>query len=191
MADNAALHESALVRKARQLDQVAIWSGKIFAWLILPMLLALNYEVVARYGFNSPTLWAYDMTFMLYGSFFMLGAAFTLQRKGHIRTDSWYSGWSVKTQAWVDITGYLLMFTPFVAVFLWTGWGYFWKSFITNETFVSSPWQPVAWPFKLVMPVTGLLLAIQGISELLKSIHAARTGQWSDAPKALQEQVGS
>lgn len=191
MADNAALHESALVRKARQLDQVAIWSGKIFAWLILPMLLALNYEVVARYGFNSPTLWAYDMTFMLYGSFFMLGAAFTLQRKGHIRTDSWYSGWSVKTQAWVDITGYLLMFTPFVAVFLWTGWGYFWKSFITNETFVSSPWQPVAWPFKLVMPVTGLLLAIQGISELLKSIHAARTGQWPDAPKALQEQVGS
>ena len=191
MAYNAALNESALVRRARQLDQVAIWSGKVFAWLIVPMVLALTYEVVARYGFNSPTLWAYDMTFMLYGSFFMLGAAFTLQRKGHIRTDSWYGGWSVKTQAWVDIAGYLLMFTPFVAVFAWTGWGYFWKSFVTNETFVSSPWQPLAWPFKLVMPVTGLLLAIQGVSELLKSIHAARTGQWPDAPKPLEQQVSA
>ena len=191
MAYNAALNESALVRRARQLDQVAIWSGKVFAWLIVPMVLALTYEVVARYGFNSPTLWAYDMTFMLYGSFFMLGAAFTLQRKGHIRTDSWYGGWSVKTQAWVDILGYLFMFTPFVAVFLWTGWGYFWKSFITNETFVSSPWQPVAWPFKLVMPLTGLLLGIQGVSELLKSIHAARTGQWPDAPKPLEQQVSA
>lgn len=191
MAYNAALNESALVRRARQLDQVAIGSGKIFAWLIVPMVLALSYEVVARYGFNSPTLWAYDMTFMLYGSFFMLGAAFTLQRKGHIRTDSWYGGWSVKTQAWVDILGYLLMFMPFVAVFLWTGWGYFWKSYTTNETFVSSPWQPVAWPFKLVLPLTGLLLAIQGVSELLKSIHAARTGQWPDAPKSLEEQVSA
>lgn len=189
MGYDAALNESALVRRARQLDQLAIWSGKLVAWLIVPMVLALTYEVVARYGFNSPTLWAYDMTFMLYGSFFMLGAAFTLQRKGHIRTDSWYGGWSVKTQAWVDILGYLLMFMPFVAVFIWTGWGYFWKSFVTNETFVSSPWQPVAWPFKLVLPVTGLLLAVQGVSELLKSVHAVRTGQWPDAPKPLEEQA--
>lgn len=189
MAINATSDESTLLRLARRLDRVAIASGQLVAWLIVPMVLGLSYEVVARYGFNSPTLWAYDMTFMLYGSFFMLGAAYTLQRKGHIRTDSWYGGWSVRTQAWIDIAGYLLMFMPFVAVFLWTGSGYFWKSFTTNETFVSSPWQPIAWPFKLVMPLTGLLLAIQGISELLKSIHAARTGQWPDAPKPLQEQA--
>ena len=183
--------DTPLARAARRIDQVAIRSGHLAAWLIAPMVLSLCWEVVSRYVFNAPTQWAYDMTFMLYGSFFMLGAAFTLQRKGHIRTDSWYGGWSVKTQACVDIAGYLLMFTPFVAVFLWTGWGYFWKSFITNETFVSSPWQPVAWPFKLVMPVTGLLLAIQGVSELLKSIHAARTGQWPDAPKPLEEQASA
>ena len=178
-----------MLRTARRLDRVAIVSGHVVAWLIVPMVLALTYEVVARYGFNSPTLWAYDMTFMLYGTFFMLGAAYTLQRKGHIRTDSWYGGWSVKTQAWIDIAGYLLMFMPFAAVFLWTGSGYFWKSFVTNETFVSSPWQPIAWPFKLVMPLTGLLLVIQGTSELLKSMHAARTGQWPDAPKPLQDQA--
>lgn len=167
-----------LLRIARALDPIAIWSGRCVAWLIIPMVLALTYEVVARYVFNAPTLWAYDMTFMMYGTFFMLGAAFTLQRKGHIRTDSLYAGWSTRRQAWTDVVCYLLMFSTFVAVFLFTGWGYFVKAWVTQERFVSSPWMPLTWPFKAVMPLTGLLLALQGISELCKSLHAALTGEW-------------
>lgn len=182
-----ARHDSPLIRIARRLDPIAQWSGRITAWLIVPMVLALSYEVIARYLFNAPTLWAYDMTFMLYGSFFMLGAAYTLQRKGHIRTDSLYGGWSPRTQGWVDVVCYVLMFLPFAMVFLYTGWGYFWKAFVTGERFVSSPWMPITWPFKLVMPLTGLLLVIQGISEFLKSLHAATTGQWADDESAPTE----
>ncbi|MEY3381017.1 MAG: TRAP transporter small permease subunit [Hylemonella sp.] len=176
-----------LLRVAGWLDPIAIWSGRIAAWLIVPMVLGLTYEVVARYVFNAPTLWAYDMTFMLYGSFFMLGAAYTLQRKGHIRTDSLYANWTPRQQGWVDVGCYLVMFLPLVLVFLWTGWGYFYKSFSTGERFVSSPWMPLAWPFKAVMPLTGLLLAIQGISEMCKSLHAALTGEWADTSVPLQE----
>ena len=179
--------ESPLIRIARALDPIAIWSGRLAAWLVVPMVLGLSYEVVARYVFNAPTLWAYDMTFMLYGSFFMLGAAYTLQRKGHIRTDSLYGNWSARTQGWIDVACYLLMFIPFVMVFLYTGWGYFWKAFSTGERFVSSPWMPITWPFKLVMPLTGLLLLIQGISEFLKSLHAALHGRWADAETAPTE----
>lgn len=176
---------SPLLAIAHALDPVALWSGRIVAWLIVPMVAALSYEVAARYLFNAPTLWAYDMTFMLYGSFFMLGAAYTLQRKGHIRTDSLYANWSVRRQGWVDTACYLLMFMPFVAIFLWAGWGYFVKAWTTGERFVSSPWMPITWPFKAVMPLTGLLLAIQGVSELCKSLYAATTGQWpDDAPAA-------
>lgn len=171
---------SILLRLSRQLDPIAIWSGRIVAWLIIPMVLALSYEVVARYAFNAPTLWAYDMTFMLYGSFFMLGTAFTLQRKGHIRTDSLYANWSVRRQGWTDVVCYILMFLPVVTVFLFSGWEYFVKSWSTGERFVSSPWMPVAWPFKAVMPLTGLLLLLQGISEFCKSLHAALTGKWAD-----------
>ena len=76
------------------------------------MVLSLVYEVVARYFFNAPTIWAYDMTFMLYGSFFMLGAAYTLQRSGHIRTDVFYARWSPRTQARVDLACYLVLFFP-------------------------------------------------------------------------------
>ena len=170
--------DSNLARFTRQIDKVAIASGHIVAWLIFPMVLSLCYEVVARYIFNAPTQWAYDMTAMLYGTFFMLGAAFTLQRKGHVRTDSLQANWSPQRQAWVDLVCYVVMFLPVVWVFLYVGWGYFVKAWVNNETFVSSAWQPVAWPFKLAMPVTGLLLLIQGFSECLKCVHTIRFGQW-------------
>lgn len=173
-------NRSKLLQISHALDPVAIWSGKITAWLIVPMVLSLAYEVAARYIFNSPTLWAYDMTFMLYGTFFMLGSAYTLQCKGHIRTDSFYGDWSPRRQGIVDVLCYLVMFMPFVAIFLWSGWGYFLKAFMTDERFVSSPWMPLAWPFKAVMPLTGLLLAIQGVSEICKSLDAAITGRWSN-----------
>jgi TRAP-type mannitol/chloroaromatic compound transport system permease small subunit len=187
MIEPSAISNSRLVAIADKIDQLAIWSGRLAAWLILPMVFSLCYEVIARYLFNAPTLWAYDMTFMLYGSFFMLGAAFTLQRKGHVRTDSFYADWSPKRQAWTDLICYLVMFFPFVSVFLFVGWGYFVKAFVTNETFVTSAWQPITWPFKMVMPLTGLLLFIQGISECLKCIHTLRFGQWPQraAPSAV------
>lgn len=149
-------------------------------WMIIPMILSLTYEVVARYAFESPTMWAYDMTFMLYGAFFMLGSAYTLQKKGHIRTDMYYGNWSPKKQAVVDIICYLIFFYPLVFIFVVTGWEYFWQAFTTNEKFVSSPWMPITWPFKLVIPVTGLLLAIQGFAELLKCISAIAENAWPD-----------
>jgi TRAP-type mannitol/chloroaromatic compound transport system permease small subunit len=83
-----------------------------------------------------------------------------------------------RRQAWVDLLCYLLMFLPFIAVFLWYGWGYFEKAWMTNERFVSSPWMPVTWPFKATMPLAGLLLAVQGVSEMCKAMHAVVTGQW-------------
>ena len=178
------MQDSALAQWARRIDQVAIRSGQIVAWLVVPMVLSLCWEVVARYFFNAPTQWAYDMTFMLYGSFFMLGAAFTLQRKGHVRTDSLYADWSPKRQAGVDLACYVLMFLPFAGVFVFVGWGYFVKAFVTHETFVSSSWQPITWPFKLAMPLAGALLLVQGLSECLKCLHTLRYGQWPDRASA-------
>ena len=181
--------DSGLAKAAHRLDLIARGSGYLAAWFILPMVLSLTYEVVARYVFNAPTQWAYDMTFMLYGSFFMLGAAYTLQRKGHVRTDSFYTNWSPRRQAATDLVCYLVMFVPFVGLFVFTGWGYFVKAWITKETFVSSSWQPVTWPFKLSMPLAGVLLLIQGTSECLKCLHAIRTGEWPDPPVAPEVAV--
>src|SRR5262245_63496524 len=73
-----------LVRAVKFFDGISLWSGRIVAWLILPMVMSLVWEVFARYFLNAPTIWAYDMTYILYGSFFMLGSAYTLLRGKHI-----------------------------------------------------------------------------------------------------------
>ena len=156
------------LRVASALDVVARTAGKAVAWLILPMVGSLVWEVVARYFFSAPTVWAYDMTFMLYGTFFMLGSAWTLQRGGHIRTDVYYGKWSHRTQARVDLVCYVVLFFPAMLVFFWLGAEYFWKSFQQNERIVTSPWLPIVWPFKFVIPATAALLVVQGVAESLR-----------------------
>ena len=116
-------------RVTRALDAITRVVGRTVAWLIVPMVGSLVYEVTARYVFDAPTLWAYDMTYMLYGTFFMLGSAWTLQRGGHIRTDTFYAEWSPRRRAIVDATCYVLFFLPAMIVFLDLGAEYFWKSF--------------------------------------------------------------
>lgn len=167
-----------LVNIYTRIDQFTLWVGKLVGWMLIPMILSLAYEVVARYAFGKPTIWAYDMTFMLYGSFFMLGASYTLRKKGHIRTDMFYEKWSPRKQAYVDLACYIFFFYPFVLIFTFTGWEYFIKAFITNERFVSSPWMAITWPFKLVLPTTGFLLGIQGLSEILKCLISIQTNHW-------------
>jgi TRAP-type mannitol/chloroaromatic compound transport system permease small subunit len=97
-----------------------------------------------------------------------------------VRTDSFYAEWTPRRQAQVDLGGYLLMAVPFAGVFAFVGWGYFVKAWTTNETFVSSAWQPITWPFKLMMPLTGVLLLVQITSECLKCLHTVKTGQWPE-----------
>ncbi len=167
----------ALLALVRGLDAISIWSGKIVAWLIVPMVLSLVYEVVARYAFNAPTVWAYDMTFMLYGSFFMLGAAYTLQRGGHIRTDNFYGEWSKRRKGWTDAACYLVLFFPAILIFTVLSWDYFLRSLSQAERIVTSPWMPPVYPFKGTMPLAGLLLLLQGASEFLKSLWAGLHGE--------------
>jgi TRAP-type mannitol/chloroaromatic compound transport system permease small subunit len=163
---------------SRKIDKATLIIGNIVGWMLIPMILSLAYEVISRYAFGKPTIWAYDMTFMLYGSFFMLGASYTLRKKGHIRTDMFYERWPPRKQAYVDLACYVLFFYPFVLIFTFTGWEYFLKAFLTNERFVSSPWMAITWPFKLVLPCTGFFLGAQGLSEVFKCLIAIKTNRW-------------
>jgi len=148
------------------------------AWLCFPLILALVYEVTARYLFKAPTEWAYDVTYMLYGTIFMLGAAFTLLKKAHIRTDLFYNKWTPRTQGFIDTVMYLLLYFPGIIFFLVAGWDYAAHSWVTGEHTSLSPWRPIIYPFKAVIPVTAFLLLVQGVSELLKSVYAWKRGVW-------------
>jgi len=175
-----------LERAIRVIDAISAWSGRITAWLILPLIAAMTYEVVIRHV-ATPTQWAYDTSYMLYGAMFMLGAAYTLYRGAHIRTDFLYQKWSVKTQATVDALCYLFLFFPGIAVFLWLGGEFAWNSWLRDERTVGSSWMPIIYPLKAVIPVAAALLLLQGVAEFLKCIHALRAGQWLATPRSLDE----
>jgi len=155
----------------RALDAFAEWTGWVVAWLIVPLIGAMVYEVVARYFFHAPTVWAQDLSFMLYGTLFMLGGAYTLRHNGHIRTDFLYNRLGARGQAFVDVIAYLFFFFPAFGVFLWFGWGYFLESWRLDERAIS-PWNPPLYPFRAVLPLAAALLLAQGVSETLKSFHA-------------------
>ena len=160
----------------RAVDRVAEWSGLLFCWLIVPLVFAMVYEVIARYAFNAATIWSYDISYMMYGSHFMLGAAYTLLRGGHIRTDIFYMKWSTRTKGIVDASLYLFLFFPGMALFFWMGLQEALQSWDIREVSDASPWRPPLYPLKTVIPVAAALIIIQGVSEFLKSFYAATKG---------------
>jgi TRAP-type mannitol/chloroaromatic compound transport system permease small subunit len=172
MAEGAPLH----IRLVRIIDKFTDTTGTWVAWLNMPLVGVVSYEVFARYAFNSPTIWSFDMTYMLYGTIFMLGSAYALHKGAHIRTDFFFEKWSIRTKGVIDSIAYLVFFFPSIFVFMLVSGAEGWYAFTINEESEQTPWRPLLWPYKLVVPLTCLLLLIQGVSEVIKSLWAARTG---------------
>jgi TRAP-type mannitol/chloroaromatic compound transport system permease small subunit len=164
------------IRAVRAIDRFTDTTGTWVAWLNVPLVLAVSYEVIARYAFKAPTIWAYDVSYMLYGTIFMLGAAYALHKGAHIRTDFFFERWSIRTQGTIDSIAYIVFFFPSLAMFFVVSGAETWYAFEIWETSEQTPWRPILWPFKMVIPLTCLLLIIQGVSETIKSVYAARTG---------------
>ncbi len=165
-----------LLATIRLVDQFTDKTGTAFSWLSIVLVVAVSYEVIARYLFNAPTIWSFDVTYMTYGTLFMLGAAYALHKGAHIRTDFFWEQFSPRTKGWIDTISYLVFFFPGLTAMLIISNQeavYAWQ---INETSDQTPWRPILWPFKFVVPLACLLLMIQGFSEFLKSFYMARTG---------------
>ncbi|WP_323007115.1 TRAP transporter small permease subunit [Pseudorhodobacter sp.] len=168
-------------------DAVSAWFGKTFAWLIVFMSVGTGYEVFVRYVLNSPTAWALDLSFIMYGTLFMMGGAYTLSRRGHVRGDFLYRLWPNRWQARVDLVLYFLFFFPGVLALIFAGWKYAARSWQYGEVSVSSPAGIPIYQFKTVIVVAGILLLIQGIAEVFRCIHCIRTGEWLEAEEDVFE----
>ncbi len=166
----------ALLLTIRVIDTFTDITGSIFAWLAVPLVAGVAYEVFARYLFNAPTVWAYDLTYMLYGALFMLGAAYALHKGAHIRTDFFWDSFTPRTKGIIDSISYVVFFFPSLTALGLISFHEAFYSFQINETSDQTPWRPILWPFKFIVPTACLLLMIQGFSELLKSFYMARTG---------------
>jgi TRAP-type mannitol/chloroaromatic compound transport system permease small subunit len=168
-------------------DRLSGWFGKAFGWLIMFMAIGVGYEVLVRYGFNAPTSWAFDMSYIAYGTLFMMGGAYTLSRGGHVRGDFIYRLWKPRTQARVEFVLYFLFFFPGVIALIVAGWKYAERSWRYLEVSVNSPAGIPVFHFKTVIVVAGVLLFIQGVAQVFRCVICMRTGEWVLAAEDVEE----
>ncbi|GLK86265.1 TRAP transporter small permease subunit [Ancylobacter defluvii] len=168
-------------------DRLNAFIGKAFAWCIVLLTLAISYEVFRRYVLRDPTTWAYDVSLMLYGALFMMAGAYTLSRNGHVRGDFLYRNWRPQTQAKSDLVLYFLFYFPGILAMIYAGWGYFHLSYLLNEHSSFSPDGPVIWPFKALIPITGVLMLLQGVVEVARCIICIRDGDWPQRLHDVEE----
>ena len=150
------------------IDILSHWTGKITCLMLLPVIISMVYEVVARKLFIAPTDWAYDTSRMFSGAMFMAGAGYALMRGVHIRADFLYRGWQKTTQARIDAALYLLFYFPAMLFFLWISAEYTLKSWVTWERTMDTALMAPLAPARTAMPLGALFLLLQGIAELLR-----------------------
>lgn len=176
-----------MVRYIDFADRLSAWFGKAFAWAILVMTFGVGYEVFVRRILGAPTSWAFDVSYIMYGTLFMMGGAYTLSRNGHVRGDFIYRLWRPRTQAIVECVLYFLFFFPGIIALAVTGWKYAARSWSYAEVSVNSPAGVPIFQFKTIIVAAGILLFIQGIAQVMRCILCMRDGYWSHAGDDIEE----
>ncbi|TET26874.1 MAG: TRAP transporter small permease subunit [Dehalococcoidia bacterium] len=159
----------------RRIDSFSDIFAKSICWLILVLMACTFYDVIMRYFFNSPTIWAYSLVGQLFGPLWLLTGAYLLTHDEHVRMDIFYRRFSPRKKAIIDIITYTL-FLFYIILILKFGWNYFWLSFIREEH-LRAMWKPLIWPFKLAIPVGMALILIAGIAKYIRDFHLAITGR--------------
>ena len=169
------------------IDRLTAWFGKAFAWCIIIMTFGVGYEVFVRYVLRDPTSWAFDLSYMMYGTLFMMAGAYTLSRDGHVRGDFIYRLWKPRTQARVELVLYFLFFFPGILALILAGWKYAGRSFRFAEVSVMSPANVPIFQFKAIIVAAGILLLLQGIAQVCRCILCIRSGEWPKHEEDVEE----
>jgi len=168
------------------IDRLNTLVGRTFAWCGLALVFVVCFEVFSRYLFHAPTKWAFDASYMLYGTLFMFAGAYTLSRNGHVRGDFLYRTWQPKTQAWMDLVLYILFFFPGILALCIAGTLEADRAWMTWERSNSPATVPLA-PFKTIIPIVGVLMLLQGIVEFIRCIQCIQTGKWPRRLRDIEE----
>jgi len=170
------------------IDRLSTWTGKAFSWCVVLLTLIVCYDVALRYIFRDPTQWGFDVAIILYGVLFMMAGAYTLSRNGHVRADMMYRTLQPRTQAWLDLALYFLFFFPGIAALAYAGLEFAETSWAMRETSsVTSAGTPI-YPFKMAIPLAGLLLLIQGIAEVVRCLVCILTNEWPQRLHDVEEE---
>lgn len=168
-------------------DRMNTFIGKMGGWTIVILTFAVCYEVFSRYVLRAPTQWAFDASYMLYGTLFMLAGPYALARNSHVRGDFLYRTWRPKTQAGLDLVLYVLFFFPGILALVYAGYQFANFSWLIGERSSNSPGGPPLYHFKSLIPIVGGLMVLQGLAEVARCVICLRTGAWPERLHDVEE----
>ena len=169
------------------IDQLSKTIGHIFAWCIIMLMIGTSYEVFVRYVMDDPTSWAFDWSYIMYGALFYMAGAYTLSRGGHVRADMFSRLLPTRWQAGIELVLYFVFFFPGVLSLVYSGWSYGNDSMRIHEMSINSPVGIPIWQIKMLIPVGGALVALQGVAEVLRCIVCLREGDWAPRLHDVEE----
>ena len=158
-----------LKRVLSLVDSINEWVGKAFSYLVLVLALIVGYEIIMRYGFNRPTIWVNELSAMLFGSFMIIGGAFTARYNGHVGMDIVYNRLSTRWRAILDVVSFFLLFLPLLGVLVWKGGASAWKSVMMLEH-DSTQWGPPLYPIRIMLPFGALLFLLQATAKMVRDL---------------------
>ncbi len=154
--------------------RVIAYSGLV---LFPALIFCTLYEVIARYGFNAPTIWAFDITFMVHGALLMLTGAYALQKNSHVRIDVLSSRLPKRVQHAANLISYTLLFLPGVWIFGDAAVRRAHSAYVTGEVELVSAWGPLVWPFYIGLSLGLVALLLQAFVETIRHIVGIFTGR--------------
>lgn len=155
--------------------------GGIVSYLSVVLIVVITYEVGARYIFNAPTIWSYDLSYMIGGGFWVLAAAYAILHNTNVRVDVLYVRLKRKRQLLLDTVLTVLFFFPMWIVILRGSVIHTWTAIVLNERSSIGHWAPSMIPFRLVGLAAVILILIQGVSWFVTNIHALKSGEEGDS----------
>ena len=158
------------MRVLKYIDKISEWTGIFCVWIVIPLMVVVIYEVVMRHFFNAPTGWGYDTCWMLYSAQFMIGGAYTLLHKGHIRIDIVYNILSPRGKLIFDTVLYAVVVLFVMALFTWAGVKFAAYAWTTGEKLSTTNWFFPSGPSKTIIPVAFFLLGLQSLAEFVRNI---------------------
>ena len=165
------------MRIVKLIDKISEWTGALSAWIVIPLMLVVIYEVFQRHILNTPTRWGYDILWMLYSAQFLLGGAFTLLRKVHIRIDIVYGVLSEKAKLIYDIVNTMVVILPPAILLTYAGIVFAGDAWSSGEKLSTTNWFFPSGPSKSLIPIGFFLLALQCVAELIRDINELRKGK--------------
>jgi len=170
----------------RAIDGFSKACGVLAAAIVIALIVLMMYDAVLRYAFNAPTIWAFEINTWLMGAAFVLSIGYALSHDSHVRVDLLYSARSRRHLRIVDLVGFLFLLLPIAVWSTWGLWHYFYEAFKSSERTGTSAWNPIIWPFRLILFLGFLAFSIQILAEIIKRI-ASLTGRPFEAVAGTSE----